>query len=146
MSANKDPVFRFNLNFTKLLKYLESKFPTNGNVISLKNKISIAKDEDRLILIRKCGEYAERYHTHIFNRNIEFFMNKANIKELNELDRSHEFYEMAMDLFGLIVTAYRNLNKQQFDELYGYLYNLTAARMEWSGAPNLTKSTGTVQQ
>ena len=120
-------VFTFNKNLIALLGILEKSSPGNGDVYMLKNRIKLAKDENRELLIERCGPFLLKYAAEIRAKNVEFFLNMQNIEEIAKLDPASPEREIVHNLFGEISNCYRKMKPEKFDEVYAKIVEMLGA-------------------
>jgi len=132
MSNKSKCITNFNKNIVLLMKELEKNYPDNGEVITLKNRMILLKNElGREKLIELCGKAIYNYKDKIINREEKFFEDFDNIKKTSKINEEGEDYKFVLNIFTMAINCYTNLKEAKKDELYNMLKILLISYIEY---------------
>ncbi len=113
-----------------LISKLRKKYPNNGDVNVLENRVKLVKNEDREILIRNIGPLLFKYREFILtdDKSVaeKFFQNASNIDELSKLtaQKDDEMAQTVLNLFELIRSFYFSSDDRAQTSLHNTAINM----------------------
>lgn len=104
----------------KLIKIAKKYEPTNVDIEWLKNKLSLARDLDPLMIITRAKNKIWHYRKQIKERDLDFFMNHK-FKKFIKNDENKTFM---YTLFNLIKKRFLELSENEQNLIWDLVYNL----------------------
>jgi hypothetical protein len=105
MNAQETKASEFNRTIMAICLAVSKKMPNDMDIKSSINKIKIAKDADKEILIKECGPYLFKYKDKIKEGDCMFIL-KGNFDESSQVESN----ELARDLFGKLTNCFNTMN------------------------------------
>ncbi len=125
-----DPIKDFNKIIMALMTELEQQHKSDGDVFILKNRIKMAKNTERDVLVLTCGPLLYKYKDYIKNDEFSKFLDKNNLPELNENNLQKEDRSMVNHLFSLITDTYVSYPEDKQIELRKKVKGLLVAYVD----------------
>lgn len=126
MNAQETKAGEFNKTVMTICLAVSKKMPNDMDIKSSINKIKIAKDADKEILIKECGPYLFKYKDKIKEGDCMFIL-KGNFDESSEVENN----KLAKDLFGKLKNCYGTMNAGEISFVADRIRDLLKLYLEY---------------
>ena len=126
MNAQEAKAGEFNKEVMLICTAVSKKMPNDMDIKSTINKIKLAKEADKELLIKECGPYMYKYKDRIKVRDCMFVL-KGDFAESSQVESN----ELARTLFGKLKICYETMNGGEKEFITERICNMLRLYMEY---------------